>query len=167
MESETALMNRVAASGLLTLNLEDFRDARPIAELDIKDQLHMGLLLREKDFRAFVQAHDWAQYEGQNVAIFCSTDAIVPSWAFILIATRLAPHAAYFRMGSRVELETELFFRALSEHDWMQYQDAKVVLKGCGGIPEQVYVEAARLLMPHVQKLMFGEPCSTVPIYKR
>jgi hypothetical protein len=167
MQPDLTLVNRVANSGLLTLNLEDFKDTREVVELDIKDYLHMGLLLKEKDFRAWVQSHDWAQYTDQNVAVFCSTDAIVPSWAYLLVGSKLAPHAHYFTFGTRKELELRLYFLNLNQHDWAQYADAKVVLKGCGGVPEEVYVEATRLLMPHVQKLMFGEPCSTVPVYKR
>lgn len=161
------LVNRVANSSLVTLNLEDFRPSVEAAVIDIKDQLFQGLMLREKDFRAWVKAHDWAQYEGKAVGVFCSADAIVPGWAYMLLATVLTPIAETVVFGDGDELERVLLRRAFDEVDWAQYQDAKIVLKGCGTVPVAAYVDATHRLMPYVQKLMYGEPCSMVPLYKR
>jgi hypothetical protein len=167
-EAPTAeIVNRVANSGLVTLNLEDYRPQGPRALLDIKDQLFMGLILREKDFRAWCKEHDWAQYAHQYVAVTCTADAVVPTWAYMLVATLLQPHAAYFAFATPEELEDELLKRALDQADWAAFEGQKVVVKGCGGISTGVYVHATRLLRPYVAKLMYGEPCSTVPLYKR
>jgi len=165
---QAEIVNRVAASGLLTLNLEDYRPTAPVVGLDIKDQLFMGLMLREKDFREYVKATDWAAYAGQNVAIYCSTDAIVPAWAYVLLTTALSAHAAFVYHGTPDDLTLHLHLHNLRTGlNASDFADQKVVLKGCGTVPTAVYVEAARLLTPVVQKLMYGEPCSTVPIYKR
>lgn len=165
--ADGAIVNRVAQSPLLTLDLESLRPAGERVLLDICDVLFQGLILREKDFRAWVRAHDWAQYQGRHVAVTCTADAIVPGWAYMLIATVLQPHTDSFVFGSLDQLEAALYQRALDAHDWAQYRDEKVVLKGCGGVPVATYVEATRRLMPHAEKLMYGEPCSTVPLYKR
>ena len=129
----------------------------------------MELILREKDFREFVKAHDWAQYAGKNVAITCTADAIVPAWAYMLIANRLAPYANEVVFGDLELLETVLFIKGISGADLEQYRDQRIVLKGCGDIPVPVsaYVELTKKLTPIAKSLMFGEPCSTVPIYKR
>lgn len=164
---EALIVNRVAASGLVTLNLEDFRPVGPRAVLDIKDQLFMGLILKEKDFRAWCKEYDWAQHAGQYVAVTCSADAIVPTWAYMLVATYLQPHAAYFIFGTAAELEDELLKHGLDAANWAEYEGQKIVLKGCGDISTAVYVHATRLLRPHAAKLMYGEPCSTVPLFKR
>lgn len=162
-------VNRVANSGLITFNLEDFyfRGEREI--IDIKDVLFMGLILKEKEFRTWVEAFDWSFYQGKVVSIICSADAIVPTWAYMLIATKLSQIAEYFCFGSAEFLNQALFFHALSNHDFSVYQDRKVVIKGCSQIevPVSVYVEASRRLMPYAQKIMYGEPCSTVPLYKK
>lgn len=169
MSATTAepIVNRVAQSPLLTLNLEELRPSGDRVVLDIKEVLFQGLILREKDFRAWVKAHDWAQYRGRWVAITCSADAIVPGWAYMLIATVLQPHTDGFVFGDLAALEAMAYQRALEAHDWAQYRGEKVVLKGCGAVPVAVYVEATRRLMPFADKLMYGEPCSTVPLYKR
>lgn len=161
------IVNRVATSGLLTLNLEDFRPTGESVVLDIREQLFQGLILREKDFRAWVKDHPWHAYAGKHVALTCSADAIVPAWAYMLLATVLAPHAATIVFGDGAELERVLFRRAFDAVDWSVYQNEKVILKGCGNIPPAVYVDATSRLMPFAQKLMYGEPCSMVPLYKR
>lgn len=167
MTTEGAIVNRVANSSLITLNLEDFRPEGEGVVLDIKDQLFRGLMLREKDFRAWIKETDWTQYAGKYVAVTCSADAIVPGWAYMLLATVLHPHAALVVFGDAAELERIRFRAAFDRMDWSQYQDEKVVLKGCGTIPTAVYLDATTRLMPFVQKLMYGEPCSMVPLYKR
>jgi hypothetical protein len=167
LATDTGIVNRVAQSALITLNLEDLRNPATRVLLDIKDQLFQGLILREKDFREFVKNHDWAQYAGKAVAITCTADAVVPTWAYMLLGTALAPHATHFVFGSLQDLEIDLYRRALEQHDFAQYRGEKVVLKGCGTVPPATYVDAVRKLMPFADKLMYGEPCSTVPLYKK
>ena len=161
------IVNRVASSSLVTLDLEDHYHGGDRVLFDIKDWLFQGLLLREKEFRAFVKEHDWDQYEGKNVAITCSTDAIIPAWAYMLITTKLK-QANLVVLGSLEMLELSLFNQALAKIDLEELQGAKVVVKGCGDlpIPNSAYVEITRLLAPVVSSLMYGEPCSTVPVYK-
>ncbi len=165
--TDGAIVNRVAQSPLITLNLEELREPGERVLLDIKDQLFQGLILREKDFRQFVKEHDWAQYAGKQVAVTCSADAIIPTWAYMLLGTVLQPYASYFVFGTLAQLEVALYRRKLEAMNWEAYQGEKVVLKGCGTVPPETYVDATRLLTPYVDKLMFGEPCSTVPLYKR
>ena len=163
------IVNRVASSALVTFDLEDYYHHGQRVVFDIKDQLYEGLLLREKDFRAFVKAHDWQQYEGKNVALTCTADAIVPVWAYMLVTTKLQPYAHMVVMGDLPTLELALYQEALKKVDPEQYRDGKIVIKGCGKypVPDAAYVEIARLLGPYVSSMMYGEPCSTVPIYKR
>ncbi|ODS84703.1 MAG: hypothetical protein ABS46_02950 [Cytophagaceae bacterium SCN 52-12] len=168
METEE-IINKVAASGLVSLDLEEFYHHGERVVYDLKDNLFQGLILREKDFRAFLKEHDWSAYEGKNVAVTCSEDAIVPTWAYMLLTLQLAPYAHMVVFGSREELDSKLFFDALSRIDVESFRDKKVVVKGCSKypVPVSAYVEITRLLKPVVQSLMFGEPCSTVPLYKR
>jgi hypothetical protein len=170
MHSETenaVIVNRVAQSSLITLNLEELKPTGERVFFDIKDQLFMGLILREKEFRDFIKSHDWSRYQNKYVAIGCSADAIIPVWAYMLIATKLAPVAAGYIFGTLAELEMRLYFQALDQKDWQVYKGQKIVLKGCGNVPTAVYVEATRRLQPVADKIMYGEPCSTVPIYKK
>lgn len=127
------------------------------------------MILKEKDFRQFVKEHDWTQYEEKNVSIICSEDAIVPTWAYMLLMTKLEGVANMVVMGSSETLEYALFQEVLAKIDLSEVQDRPVVIKGCGDlpIPESAYVEITRLLKPHVKSLMYGEPCSTVPLYKK
>lgn len=129
----------------------------------------MGLILKEKDFREFIKEHDWSQYEGKNVAITCTADAIVPTWAYMLLATRIEPYANLLVFGDLKDLEDALFRDALAKIDLSKYQDERVVIKGCGDIPvpTSAYVEITRKLRPVVKSIMYGEPCSTVPLYKK
>lgn len=169
MQSEDQIINRVANSALITFNLEDYYQPGDRVLIDIKDQLYQGLILKEKDFRDFIKRHDWAQYAGKHVAITCSADAIIPHWAFMLVALSVRPFANHVVMGTLEELETDIFRRALSSVDWSEYKNAKVVVKGCSKVlvPTAVYVDVTRELQPIVSSLMFGEPCSTVPLYKK
>ena len=162
-------MNKVAQSGLVTLDPAAFYPAGERVVYDIKDNLFQGLILREKDFREFVKEHDWTQYEGKNVGITCSEDAIVPAWAYMLLANRMAPYAREVVFGDADVLETVLFEKEMAKIDVEQYRDQRIVIKGCGDtpVPVSAYVELAKKLTPVVKSLMFGEPCSTVPIYKR
>ena len=163
------IVNRVANSGLISLDLEDFYHSGERIVYDLKDNLFMGMILKEKDFREFLKNHDWTQYSGKNIAITCTEDAIIPTWAYMLLTLHLEPHAHCVVFGTLEDLEKRLFDEALSKINFSQYQDARVVVKGCSkvNVPTQVYVELTRCLLPFVKSLMFGEPCSTVPLYKR
>ncbi len=163
------IINRVAQSALQTINLEELYPTGERKELDIKDQLFQGLILREKDFREFVKTHDWTQYQDCYVAVFCSADAIVPTWAYMLLASRLEPYARFVLFGSLQELETHLFLQELKAFDVESYRDKPVVVKGCFDkpIPTSAYMEITRMLAPVAKSIMYGEPCSTVPIFKR
>jgi uncharacterized protein DUF2480 len=169
MEIQENIINKVAQSGLVTLDPASFYPEGDRVVYDIKDNLFQGLILREKDFREFVKAHDWSQYAGKNVAVTCTADAIVPAWAYMLLANRLAPYAREVVFGDAEVLETVLFIKGIASMDAEQYRDQRIVIKGCGDIPVPVsaYVELTKKLTPIVKSLMFGEPCSTVPIYKK
>ncbi|HEY3403301.1 MAG TPA: DUF2480 family protein [Ohtaekwangia sp.] len=166
---ENEIINRVANSSLITFDLEKFHQPGERELIDIKDQLYQGLILKEKDFRDFIKGHDWKQYENKLVAITCSSDAIVPIWAFMLISIALQPHAKKIVSGTLEDLEAVLFREKLSEIDWAQFENAKVVVKGCSKVqvPVSVYVEVTNQLKPLVSSLSFGEPCSTVPLFKK
>lgn len=166
---EEQIINKVALSGLITLDMEEHYPSGERVIYDIKDNLFMGLILKEKDFRAFIKDHDWEQYSGKHVAITCSEEAIVPLWAYMLLAVHLEPYASTVIFGDAEDLEKKLFDQLLSTFDWEVYRDARVVVKGCSDkqIPAEVYVEITRRLRPIVKSLMFGEPCSTVPLYKQ
>jgi hypothetical protein len=163
------IVNRVAQSSLITLDLEELYHPGERVQIDIKDQLVEGLILREKDFRDYVRTTDWSSFEGKLVAIRCSADAIIPTWAFMLLTVALEPFASKVFFGTLDQLEDTLFLEKLSVIDWTQYRDAKVVVKGCSKIkvPVSAYVEAVRRLRSIASSIMFGEPCSTVPLYKR
>lgn len=169
MDIQENIINKVAQSGLVTLDPASFYPAGERVIYDIKDNLYMELILREKDFREFIKSHDWAQYEGKNVGITCTADAIVPAWAYMLIANRMAPYAKEIVFGDAGVLETVLFEKAMANMDIEQYRDQRIVIKGCGDteVPISAYVELTKKLTPVVKSLMFGEPCSTVPLYKR
>jgi hypothetical protein len=169
MDIQETFVNKVAQSGLITLDPASFYPQGERVVYDIKDNLFMGLMLREKDFREFVKTHDWTQYEGKNVAVTCSADAIVPAWAYMLLANRMAPYAKEVVFGNEEVLETVLFEKNIAKANFEQYRDQRIVLKGCGDVPvpTSAYVELTKRLTPIAKSLMFGEPCSTVPIYKR
>jgi len=169
MDIQESFVNKVAASGLITLNLEEYLHPGERIVYDIKENLFHGLMLREKDFREFVKTHDWLAYTGKNVAIICSADAIVPTWAYMLLANRMKPYANEVVFGDLETLETVLFTKALSKIDLKALEGERVVVKGCADItlPVSAYVEITNLLTPVVKSIMYGEPCSTVPIYKR
>lgn len=169
MDIGEGFVNKVAQSGLITINPEEFYDAAERVVFDMKDCLFMGLILKEKDFRQFIKEHDWTVYSGKHVAIVCSADAIVPTWAYMLLTSALLPFAKSIFMGTLEELDKYLILQAINAQDWSIYQDQKVVVKGCGElpIPDAAYAEIARRLGAIAKSIMFGEPCSTVPIFKR
>ena len=163
------IINKVANSTLVTIDLEElFPDGERIA-FDIKPILIEELLLREKDFREFIKANDWSQYKNKSVAVFCSSDAIIPRWAWMLIASALEPFVKKIVFGSLETLEEALFYDLISSLDIETYRDQKVVIKGCSQkpVPVSAYLELTAKLRPIVKSIMYGEPCSTVPVYKR
>lgn len=168
MNTGNEIVNRVASSGLVTFNLEEFYQPGERVLLDIKNQLFQGLVLKEKDFREYIKSHDWQLYKDKFVALTCSTDAIVPTWAYMLLTIALQPYARRVFFGTIEQLEAKLFDEALAQINWEDFKGRKVVVKGCSkiNVPTSVYVEVTRQLQPVVYSLMFGEPCSTVPLFK-
>lgn len=169
MQIQENIINKVAQSGLVSLDLAELYPMGERVLYDIKDNLFHGLMLREKDFREFVKEHDWSAYVGKHVAITCSADAIVPTWAYMLLASKLAPYAVTVIFGDLVTLETLLFTQSFHKLDIEQYRDQRVVVKGCGDIsvPVSAFVEISAKLTTIAKSVMYGEPCSTVPIFKR
>jgi predicted polyphosphate/ATP-dependent NAD kinase len=169
METEKEIVNRVASSALITFDLEQYHQPGERVVVDIKEQLYQELILKEKDFRDYIKKNDWSQYKNKFVAITCSADAIIPTWAYMLLTSVLQPFARTIVFGTLEELETKIFFETLSKVEWQQFANAKIVIKGCSkvDVPAAVYVEATRLIMPFAASIMFGEPCSTVPVYKK
>ena len=162
-------VNKVADSGLITLDLEKWYPREETAVFDLKEHLFMGMILKEKDFREALKTTDWTIYQDKNVAITCSVDAIIPVWAYMLVAANLQPYAKEIVMGDEKELHKTVFLKNLSTIDTTEYADKKVVIKGCGETPiaDYVYMEITRLLRPVVKSIMYGEPCSTVPVFKK
>lgn len=169
MENINPIINKVASSDLITLDLEEFYPSGEIVVFDLKDFLFKGLVLKEKDFREALKIFNWEQYRNKNVAITCSVDAIVPIWAFMLVAVNLDGIANYYRFGTEIELLTDIFFQNLNKMNVEDYRNKKLLVKGCSDkdVPASVYVEVGRLLLPVVKSLMYGEACSNVPLMKR
>ena len=163
------LVNKVADSGLVSLDPADFYPSETIKLFDLKDHLFMGLILKEKDFRAALQNTDWQQYKDIAVGIVCSTDAIIPLWAYMLVASSLEPVASFIMKGNEEQVRESLFLRNISAMSPENYTDQRIVVKGCGekAIPESVYVALTHLLRPFARSIFFGEPCSTVPVFKK
>ncbi|MDE3182744.1 MAG: DUF2480 family protein [Bacteroidota bacterium] len=166
---EDTIINKVAQSALVTLNLESFYPAGEVATFDVKDYLFMELILKEKEYRETLKSIDWSIYKNKNVAITCSADAIIPLWAYMLAVSYLEPFAKDIGFGTADEVFKILFLKNLQQIDPKEYEDKRVVIKGCGDkkIPENAFVEITKILRPVAKSIMYGEPCSTVPIYKR
>lgn len=163
------IVNRIANSKLITFNLEDLYPVGERKSIDISQWLYEGFILREKDFRQQLVEHNWEQYTGCYIALHCNTDAILPAWAFMLVTTYLAPHAKQVVSGNQTELETLLFSRIIDQLDIAEYRDQYVIIKGCTNkpVPENAYLQLLQKLQPVVKNLMFGEACSSVPLYKK
>lgn len=163
------IINRVNQSGLTQIDLEDLRIPGERVFIDIKDQLFQGIALREKDFREFIATKDWSIYTGKHVAVGCSEDAIIPTWAYMLLGVQLTPFAKTLVFGDLADLEKLLFDQALAMVNPADFQDAKIVIKGCSkeSVPTDAYLKITQLLQPVAKSLFYGEPCSTVPLYKR
>lgn len=163
------IINRVANSKLVTVNLEDHYLEGSREQIDISQWLYEGFVLREKDFRAALKDHDWSVYQDAFVALSCSTDAVIPSWAYILITTHLQPYARKVVVGDLPALESILYAEKLQQEDWSHLKDQMVIIKGCSSkpVPENAYLLLAQHLQPLVKSLMFGEACSSVPLFKK
>ncbi|EJF53819.1 Protein of unknown function (DUF2480) [Saprospira grandis DSM 2844] len=163
------LVNRVAQSSLINFNLEDYYPRAEILVFDIKDYLFKGLILREKDFRQALKEIDWSQYAGKNLRVYCSADAIVPTWAYQLVVSLAAPYALAVRFGSQEEFLAGHYQAVLGQLDLADFAGKPVVIKGCSDkpVPVAAYMEITRILQPVAKSIMFGEACSTVPIYKQ
>lgn len=163
------IVNKVKKSGLVQLDLADFKPKTPIVEIDLKENLWQGLALKEKDFRAFVKEHDWAQYRDKAVGVFCSVDAIIPTWAYMLVISKLQQEEVAAFVGDEKSVEKELIKQNIDATDTDEYQDAKLIIKGCADIADPSYTmsELLKKLQPVASSIMYGEPCSTVPVYKR
>lgn len=161
--------NKVANSGLITLNLEELFNPIESVVLDIEPWLFRGLILKEKEFRDHVKSHDWLQYQDKFVLFECSSDAIVPTWAYMLLSIAVHPFAKRYFFGSAQDLNVLLYQEAIDKIDSSQYQDARVIVKGCSDIPVPVnaYVAITAKLLPVAKSIMYGEACSNVPIYKK
>lgn len=163
------IINRVAASALEEFNLEDYFPKEKVVVFDLKPYLFMELILKEKDFRENLQKTDWSVYDGKIVAVTCTTDAIIPMWAYMLVAANLQPYAAEVVFGDEATALKEAFLKRISSIDFNEFADKRVVVKGCGNLPvgEYAYLEITNKLRPVAKSIMFGEACSTVPIYKK
>ncbi len=166
---EEQLINRVSASNLITFDLEELYSPGERVLFDMKGVLFQELILKEKDFRDFIKSHDWSQYKDKHVAITCTADAIVPTWAFMLLAVSLQPFAKNITYGSLDDLESQLFQQQLDKVDWKKFQNQKIVVKGCSKVqvPISAYVEVTNQLRSVASSIMFGEACSTVPLFKQ
>lgn len=166
---QDTIVNKVADSGIITINLEEYLPKEELFVFDLKDFLFMGLVLKEKDFRTALQQIDWRSYENKNIAVTCSADAIIPVWAYMLIASYLQPFANEIVFGNEKNLVKSLLLKNISAINTAEFADKRVVIKGCGNveIPEDGYLEITNKLRPFVKSIMYGEPCSTVPIYKK
>ena len=162
-------VNKVAESGIITIDLESYFPKEEIVAFDLKPLLFMGMIVKEKEFRESVKQLEIENYRNKIIAVFCSADAIIPMWAYMLIATTLNPVAKVVLFSNPEEAEPKLLLRNILQIDATQYLDQRVVVKGCGEkpIPEEAYLEITNKLRPVVKSLMFGEPCSTVPIFKK
>ncbi len=168
MEITEDFVNKVANSGLITFDLAQHKAVGERVVYDIKENLFQGLMLREKDFREFVKNNDWANYQDKHIAITCSADAIVPTWAYMLLAVKLQPYAKTVFFGTLAEMEVQLFKQALNQVDFAPFKNQRVVIKGCGDVevPIAAYVDLTARLQPITKSIMYGEPCSTVPLFK-
>ena len=163
------LNNKVAESGLVTIDLSSFIPSNEIVLFDIKPYLFMELILKEKDFRAALLSTDWSVYQDKVVGVYCSTDAIIPMWANMLIVSNLQPIAKAVYFGNEERVREQVLFENILQVNAADYTDQRVVIKGCGETPigESAYIAITQKLRPVVKSIMYGEPCSTVPVYKK
>lgn len=162
------IINKVASSGLVTIDLEEYYPKGERIVFDIKPLLFQELILKEKDFREYIKQHDWSQYQDKLVAVICSNDAIVPTWAYMLLSIALEPYAKKVVFGNLDTLEAILFSEVLEKINYESYKDQRIVIKGCSNLPvsTHAYLTLVNGLKPFAKSIMYGEPCSTVPLYK-
>jgi hypothetical protein len=163
------IVNKVKQSKLETVDLEKFADGITVHELDLKDFLFHGMILKEVEFREKTDAHNWEQYKNAYLTVYCSTDAIIPKWAYMLIVQHAGEYATDVLFGEKPEALSQIFRQKLDAVNWSDYHDRFVLLKGCSkmDVPADVYMYATKKLLPHVKKLMYGEACSNVPVYRK
>lgn len=163
------IVNRVANSSLVTIDLEDLYVDGARSVIDISPWLLEGLILKEKEFRAYVVAHDWSKYQNHYVALYCSTDAIIPGWAYMLVTTAINPYAKKVVVGSLGTLETLLFEAQLEKLPLEAYTDKPIIIKGCSNkpVPPNAYISLLQKVQPIAKSIMYGEACSSVPLYKK
>ena len=164
------LVNKIANSGLITLRPEEWVPEIMPAVIDLKDFLFMQLILKEQDFREMMKQHDWSQYKDRPVCVFCSTDSIIPSWAYMLISTNAIPFTNDIFFGTTEQWVSQRLLSHIEKMDVSPFVDQRVIIKGCSDgvvIGPEIYIAMTNKLVPVVKSLMFGEPCSTVPVYKR
>jgi len=166
---DSIIINKVAESGIVSFDLEDLYPKEEIKVFDLKNFLFMELILKEKDYRLALQQLDWSVYADKNIAILCSADAIVPVWAYMLAVTYLQPIAKTVVLGDEKRLIETVLINRIEQLNTNDYKDKRIVVKGCGEvvIPESAYVAITNKLLPVVKSIMYGEPCSTVPLYKK
>ena len=163
------IINRIAQSKLITFDLEDYYPEGKRMVLDIVDWLHEGLILREKEFRAYVSEHSWEQYQDAYVALTCSSDAIIPGWAYMLLSSKLQPYTKKTIVGNLEQLETALYQSVIENLDVSSFKDKPVIIKGCSNkpVPPNAYLWITSKIQPVAKSIMYGEACSSVPLYKR
>jgi len=163
------ITNRVASSTLVTIDLEELAPRDERVQYDMARNLYQETILKEKEFRSFIGSYDWSQFRGKNVAINCSVEAIIPTWAYMLLASKISPYANLVVFGTLDHLESLLYDQAIDQINFDEFRDKKIVIKGCSNkiIPSSAYVTLINKLMPVASSIMYGEPCSTVPIFKK
>lgn len=163
------IVNRVKESGLIAMDLADFKPKKELLGIDLADQLWQGLVLKEKDFRAWIKSNDWETYASKAVYVHCSADAIVPTWAYMLVASKLQEVGADYVIGTESALASKIIIDNIRALNLADYQDGRIIIKGCADVsqPEVAMSELVRKLQPVAKSIMYGEPCSTVPVFKR
>lgn len=163
------IVNKIKESGLIQMDLADFKPQDDIVLFDIKDQLWKGIALKEKDFRNFIKTNDWSQYHDKVVGVYCSVDAIIPTWAYMLVVSRLEQEGVKVYIGDKKEVEKQLTLENIKSLSTNEYADERIIIKGCSDISHPAFAmsELVKHLQPVAKSIMYGEPCSTVPIYKK
>lgn len=163
------IKNKVKESGIIQLDLADFKPKNELVGIDLSERLYQGLILKEKDFRLWLKENNWQQYEGKAVFIYCSAEAIIPTWAYMLVISMLMPYTEQVLAGTRIDLEKKMIQDNIVSMDLSPMTEQRVIIKGCSDIasPEFAMSELVRMLQPVVKSIMYGEPCSTVPIFKK